>query len=348
MKRVLIISSPFFDYPQSVGRAFAQQGWEVRIETYDEPIHPFHGWLKWRHKFSRHREQLKEKSREAYATYITAVFHDFRPQLVFSYNGTILKDSTLDAFRQEGAKVIFWMYDSVLRPDRARCRAHIDHADAVFCFEKKDVDYYASQQKTAYFLPLACDTSVYHPLPGIPKDIDLLFVGTLYTSKRRKALIEDVVAHYPKARIVVYGQYKPFFKNPVTWLFHRHYNVFKNYNIAPERVNALFARTRIALNIHHEQTSYGANQRVFETCGAGAYQICDSNPFIAGLFPQGEIGLYANREQLFACIDQALAQDMSTQAAKAHDIVLSHHTFAHRVATMLNVVYGAAPYESTH
>jgi hypothetical protein len=40
MDKVLIISSPFFDYQKSVGKAFKALGYEVKIETYDEPIHP--------------------------------------------------------------------------------------------------------------------------------------------------------------------------------------------------------------------------------------------------------------------------------------------------------------------
>ena len=62
MPKVLIISSPFFGYQDSVGRAFEQLGYEVRIETYDEPIHPFRGWLRWRHKFSLNRERRLMRS----------------------------------------------------------------------------------------------------------------------------------------------------------------------------------------------------------------------------------------------------------------------------------------------
>ena len=160
MKKVLIISSPFYDYQISVGRAFEALGYQVKIETYDEPIHPFKGLLKWRHKFTNDKERLRAQSRDKYDAYIKQVYDDYQPDIVFSYNGTILLDERLDYFRQK-SKVLLWMYDSVQRPDRARCEKHIDHADAVFCFEERDVEYYAKQGKIACFLPLGFNPFVF-------------------------------------------------------------------------------------------------------------------------------------------------------------------------------------------
>ncbi len=334
MPKVLIISSPFFGYQESVGRAFEQLGYSVRIETYDEPIHPFRGWLRWRHKLSLNKERLREKSRQKYKVYIEHVFDEYKPDIVFSYNGTILKDDTLDYFRQQGTKVILWMYDSVLRPDRTMCEKHIDHADLVCCFEESDVKYYAKQNKKAYFLPLACDTNVYYPQKK-KKDIDILFVGTIYTSPKRVQMLERLVTRYPQLNIRIYGEYKPYFKNPITWLFRKHRKTFLNYNISPKEVNELYARTKVALNIHHKQTFNGANQRFFESSGAGAYQICDANPFIRSVFSNGEIGIYDNEEQMYQLIDYALAHDMSGDAKRAYDVIISKHTFFIRVKQML-------------
>lgn len=337
MPKVLIISTPFFGYQESVGRAFSALGYEVMIETYDEPIHPFKGLLRWRHKLARDKERLRAQSRARYDLYIKNVYDAYQPDIVFSYNGTILLDERLDYFRQK-SKVILWMYDSVLRPDRERCKLHIDHADAVFCFEQKDVDYYASVGKKAYFLPLACDTSVYYPIAGKPKDIDILFVATIYTSPKRIAFLHSLVKRFPEAKILIYGAYKPYFKNPVKWLFREKRHIYKNVNIPPDKVNELFSRSRVALNIHHAQTFCGANQRLFEACGAGAYQVCDYNPYIASLFANGEVGLYRTEEEMLQKVDYALRHDMAEQASAAHAIIMNGHTFEKRVEEMLRII----------
>ena len=335
-KKVLIISSPFYGYQESVARAFEDLGYHTWIETYDEPIHPFKGFLKWRHKFANDKEKLRRKSREKYAIYIKQIYDKFSPDIVFLYNGTLILDETLDYFRKK-SKVIIWMYDSVQRHDRAICKEHIDHADAVFCFEEEDVLYYKKRNKKAYFLPLACDSNVYYPTPQ-KKDIDILFVGRIYGIKKRIKLLKLIVKRYPHLRLLFYGEYKPYFKYPVKWLFREKRNIFKNINIPPEKVNELYGRCNIALNIHHGQTVYGANQRVFEISGAGAYQICDYNPYIASLFPNGEVGLYKNEQELLDLIDAALKNDTSKQAIKAQEIVLANHTFLHRVKEMLAVL----------
>jgi spore maturation protein CgeB len=337
MNKVLIISPRFFDYQQSVGNAFVELGYEIKIETYDDPIHPFKGLLKWKHKFALNKEKLREKSREKYNNYIKDKYSNYQPNIVFIYNGTILTDETLGFFRKN-SKVLLWMYDSVLRYDRAMCLSHIDHVDAFFCFEQSDVEYYKSIGKKAFFLPLACDTNVYYSIPN-KKDIDILFVGTIYISKKRIKLLKLITNKFPKNKIVIYGHYKPFYKNPIKWLFREKRHIFKNVNIAPCMVNELFSRSRIAINIHNQQTFIGANQRVFEICGAGAYQICDANPFIESLFVNNEIGLYHNEDELIACIEDALHNDKTDNAKKAQDIIIAKHTFMHRIKQMLNILY---------
>lgn len=138
---------------------------------------------------------------------------------------------------------------------------------------------------------------------------------------------------------MIYGWYKPFVKNPIKWLFREKRNVFKNVNIPPAKVNELFSRTKIALNIHHEQTFHGANQRVFEASGSGAYQVCDANPYIESLFPNGEVGLYHNEEEMVEqirwALDSANVQERERRAKAAQKIILKGNTFLSRVKQML-------------
>ena len=121
MYKVLIISSPFFGYQESVGRAFIDLGYEVKIETYDDPIHPFAGLLRWKYKFAQDKEKLKAKSRKEYAPRIKEVYDSYSPDLVFIFNGTMIEDEILDYFRLK-SKVILWMYDSVMNPRYQSCR----------------------------------------------------------------------------------------------------------------------------------------------------------------------------------------------------------------------------------
>lgn len=331
MLKVLIIGPDFFSINESISNAFVSLGWNAVIESYDNPIHPFTGFNKWRHKFSFNREKLKEKSRKLFGAYIIDQFDLIKPDLVFIYNGNILESSTLDFFRTQ-SKVVLWMLDGIHHIPE--CKSHIDHVDVFFCFEQQDVDWFESIGKKAFFLPQAYDETVYYPMPLI-KDIDILFVGNLYRYYKRIDFLNAVLKAFPGKKILIYGIYKPYYKNPIKWLFREKRDVFMNKNISREKVNELYNRAKLVLNIHHEQSQNGANPKVFEICGAGAYQICDMNPYIKSLYPNDEVGLYANKNELIALINDALVQDRSINASKAFETIANGHTFKHRVQEML-------------
>ena len=332
--KVLIIGSNYFNFNDSVKEAFELLGWQAIVDGYDNPIHPFKGLIKWQHKFSYNKEKLRDKQAKKYNQYILRMFSEINPDLVFILNGNILFTQTLDIFRKT-SKVIVWMYDAISRFPKSQ--EHIDHSDAFFCYEKQDVEYYLQQGKIAYFLPQACDENLYHSTQT-SKDIDILFVGVLYRYEKRIKLLKEVVTRFSDKKILIIGIYKPWYKNPLKYIFRERKNVYSNKNIPVKEVNKYYNRSKIVINIHHETQQYGANPKVFEISGAGAYQICDTNPYIESVFPNGEIGLYHNEEELFACIEDALNNNKSAEIKKAQEMILAQHTFLHRVKEMLQII----------
>ena len=335
---VLVIGPNYFNYLSAARGAFERMGWTAVAEGYDNPIHPYTTAMKWRWKVSRHREALQAKSRDAFNSFILGRFREVQPDVVFIMNGEILYGSTLDAFRAS-AKVALWFFDT--RDRLPSAHGHIDHADALFCYEQTDVDWYASQGKTAYFLPQACDTDTYRPL-SLPKDIDILFVGNLYTSPRRMQIMQQVVGHYPDCHIEVWGLYKPWYKGIVRWLFREHRDIYKNRTVPPEQVNRLYNRARVVLNIHSEQQKDGANPRTFEIFGSGAWQVCDANPYIEHMFSADEMGIFHSVDELFACIDEALRHDKSAAMEQARARILATHSFDVRMQTVVTQLSAVA------
>lgn len=340
MPKVLIIGPNYFNFLSAVSDAFRQMGWEAVVEGYDGPVHPYRALMRFRYKLSRNKERLKSNSRQAFSRYMEARFHALAPDLVFIMNGDMLLPATLDVFRVS-AKVAVWLYDNRVRIPS--CEAFIDHSDAFFCFDPTDVAWFVSQGKNAFFLPQACDTTVYRPLDGMARDIDILFIGDMYVSPRRKQLTTAVAARFPDRKVVFYGRFQPWYKGFRAWLLRPYKRVFKNRNVSSQEANRLYNRARVVLNIHQEHQRDGANPRVFEICGAGAWQVCDRNPFIAALFPEGTIGLYENQEELFLRIEEALARDMSARAAEACRLVRSQHAFRNRMEEVLRKAGLASP-----
>lgn len=333
-RKVLIIGHNYYNFLSAVREAFTELGWEAVVSGYDNPVHPYTRLMKIRYKLSRHRDRLHEESMDRFSKEALERFRAVQPDLVFIMNGDMLRPHVLDAFR-ESARVALWLYDNTQRIPKAI--GHADHVDALFCFDQADVDWYAAHGKKARFLPQACDTQVYHPLEG-SKDIDILFIGGMYHSPRRRELLNAVIDAFPGRRIEVYGWYYPWFKGLWGWITRPHKGVFKNHNVSPVEANVLYNRARVALNIHQELQRDGANPRVFEICGAGTYQICDRNPYIESLFPDGEVGLYGSEQELIDLISMALSSDMSAAAARAYDEVVTHHSYRARMAEVLSVL----------
>ncbi len=336
MPSVLIIVPNFHYFAGSISRAFEQAGYSVYCEKYDTPIHPYTRWNRLRYKLGN-KAALREQSRLNYKAHILQVFHDRQPDLVFIVNGDILLPNVVQTMQQT-SRVAIWLFDSVRRMPTAL--SNLRFAVKVFCYEQTDIDYLKSDYRIeALFLPQAADTALYHPLP-VAKDLDIVFAGDLWQSRKRRQLIQAVVSHYADRKIRVWGIYKPWYKGLWQYLTRERRDVYTNRNASAEQLNLDYNRAKVVLNIHHEQQKDGANPKVFEICASGAYQICDANLYIESLFPGGEVGLYHNEQELFSLIDYALTHDMSAQAQAAREQIISHHTFTQRIGTVLQAPYG--------
>ncbi len=335
MSKVLIIGPHYYNFLPAVDNAFRELGWQTEVVGYDNPVNPYTSWMKCKYRLCRDKEGMRKKSRAEFSTFIKQRFTEYHPDVVFIMNGDILEAPTLDFFRQS-AKVALWFFDN--RETIPISIDHVDHVDALFCFDKDDVDWYVSRGKKAYFLPQACDPAVYRPL-NLEKDIDILFIGNLFYSPKRKDLMNIVIDRFPDRKIVVYGWYQPWFKGVWKWLMRPHKSIYKNINVTPERANELYNRTRVVLNIHQERQIDGANPRVFEICGSGSYQLCDWNPYVESLFLIGDIGLFHNEKELIEMINDSLQGKTKKAASRARAIVMSEHTYKNRVEQVLMILY---------
>ena len=334
MNRLLLIGPNFHYFLPSIARAFRALGWEVRVCPYDNPIHPYNSLNTIRYKLTKNKQVLKQHSREQYRPWIEQAFADYRPDVTFIINGDNLLPETVAAFAKQ-SRVGIWLFDSITRmPD---CIPNLPFAHQVFCYEQEDIALLQTQHNVnASFLPQAVDETLYYPIATAhSKTLDIVFAGDIFHSAKRRQIIQQVVQRYADKRMQVWGIYKPWFKNPWLWLTRERRDIYTNSNTTAETLNQAYNRSTIVLNIHHEQQHNGANPKVYEIAASGAYQICDANPYIEQLFPNGEVGLYHNEQELYALIDYALTHDMSAQAQAAHDIIVRHHTFTQRIQKML-------------
>lgn len=341
IQKLLLIGPNFRYFLVSIGRAFEGCGYQVHTCAYDNPIHPYTTFNKWKYKFAHDKEALKQQSRRHYDSYIREQFNQIQPELVFILNSDNLQPCTLDYFRQTST-VVIWLFDSVKRFPVVL--ENLSHADQVFCYEQNDIPYIKEQLGiTASFLPQAVDETLYYPTSD-SQQLILSFAGDIWQSQRRQSILQHIVKHYGHLPIRIWGIYKPWYKGFWQWLTRERRDIYMNRNTTAEVLNTTYNQSRIVLNIHGEQQKNGANPKVYEIAATKAYQICDANPYIESLFQHGEVGLYHNEEEMFQLIDYALNHDMSAQAQAAYDIVTSQHTFTLRIQQMLQLVNKSIKY----
>lgn len=328
-RKVLMIGPNYYNFLNAVRRAFTEIGWSCVVMGYDNPVDPYTAAMKVRYKMGgdASRERLRIRSGNSFNYRAVTLFDRQRPDLVFVMNGDILHPETLDHFRSK-SKVALWLFDNLSK--MPVCRNILGHCDKLYSFDRNDVALMRNDGYEADFLPQACDTNLYYHMPQ-EKDIDILFVGDLYFYPNRQALLKRVVESFPDRRILIVGRYKPWYKNPLKCLLREHRDIYTNESIPASEVNSYYNRAKVVLNIHRDDQKDGANPRVFEICGSGAYQLCDFNPYVRSIFPDGEVGFYSDADELVAKIGEALTHGRAEEASRAHETTVRDHTYANRI-----------------
>ena len=268
--------------------------------------------------------------------HVLSCYRAIQPDLILVIRGSKLTAATLEAMAS--AVRVLWCHDAVRRcditPDQLRCY------DYRFVFEESDVAWLAEHYNLdAHFLPMGFDPEVYHPLARPVQDIDVFFVGKYYPSRRHT--LERLAKDFPMHTLRFYGRHIRY-REPDTWLRSLYYigigqgQIFVNHSLDPVDVNRMYARSKICLNMHHAQSNYGCNPRVFEIMGAGAFQLVDATPYILEKF--GDLLItYDSYDSLRQTITAYLPDDhlRHEAAQKARQVALNEHTFFHRVCELL-------------
>lgn len=337
MKSLLLIGPNFHHFNQSVQSAFEELGWKVSLFAYDTPISPYTLSNKIRYKLSQDKEHLKSLSRNSFSKTVKDFFDSLRPQLVFLLNGEMLTPEVVEYMRKQ-CSVIVWLFDSITR--LPQCWNILPYCSNVFCYEQEDIPLI--HKKTSIecgFIPQAVDPALYYSIDNTNKKWDVVFAADIWQSTKRKQYIQKVVSTFSTRKIRVWGRYKPWYKGFWKWLTRERRDVYANCNTSPQQLNEDYNLSKVVLNVHHEQQKNGANPKVFEISGSGAYQVCDANPYIESLFPNGEVGLYHNEEELIEqirwALDPANEQERERRAKAAQEIILKGNTFLSRVKQML-------------
>ncbi len=200
-----------------------------------------------------------------------------------------------------------------------------------FCRKKLDLP--------AFLLPLACCPEWHQKVTLTPEEqrvygCDIATAASLYNYRLK------FLENFSQYQMKIWGPPPSnYLRSPILKF------VQGRYVGELEKAKA-FNGAAIVLNNQHYGEILGINQRVFDACGCGAFQIVDASPVMADYFVSGkELVCFQDLQDLQELIPYYLNRPRERAEIAYAGYVRAHaeHTFRHRLETMLQIIAGNAP-----
>lgn len=267
---------------------------------------------------------------------LTRFAAEFQPELILLIGGNnvILPETLASMKLKHGALLVYCSGTSPIVFSTRIERAAAPYYDLVITNDH----YHAIQWRElgaqrCETLPLsAVDPEFHHPYQLAESErrqygCEIGFVGTLVPqnlySERVDAL--EAVKDY----------------DPGIWSVHEvpaSLRGFHRGQALGEEMLRCYSGSRIVVNPHANFMRYGGNMRLFEACGAGAFQITDDRPGVQKWFTVGEhLVTYDNLEQLRQRVRYYLdnEEERKQVAIAGQKHVYAHHTYDQRMTRLM-------------
>lgn len=236
-------------------------------------------------------------------------FDKFNPDLVLDLLGANL---SAEALKVINCRAISIKYMLDLIENYKQIANSIQHYNYIFTYETYDIEYIKLLGgKRVELLYATYDECKYHPVEAI-KDIDISFVGQMFTSgqRKRRRLLEQLVSDFSDLKFAIYGVYvRPYqLARFLRWKVTDDGKCFKNHAIDYKRVNEIYNRSKICLNINSFQTFETWSSRLLEMMGTGSFVLTERTEKIESMLGNG-VATYTSYEELKNLINKYINDD---------------------------------------
>ena len=339
-KKMIVAGHPFRGYIKHIAAGFDTCGLKSIALEWDEPergnLEMIRRFVSGKYNQHRYREADISNSHTLEESVLR-----IEPDYVLVLNGTSLTDRTLKFCRKLGTRLIFWAYDSPIHLNWIAEAAM--GFDLIYTYEPEDFAT-LSKAGAVRFLPVAHDPSIYHPIADSHEEVDLCFVGSLrnYVPERRR-LVRLIADKFRDRTIEVWTDggrwYSPYrFRTNMISRGRENLRLMMGAVDHP-KINELYNRSRICLNIHNPQSRKAVNPRSFEILGSGRFLLTDKNMKDIESLRQGrDYEFYSSDHDLLDKIRYFLENDKERVriAESGHQTTAIKHTYARRAQTILD------------
>ena len=189
--------------------------------------------------------------------------------------------------------------------------------DYVFCNQKRAVEEFGEKGVLAKWLPHAVDLDAYSDTPETVKKYDVGFVG--FTSFEKRAIALDRI----------FKEFPNFYYSSGKWF---------------EDVASCYRECKVVFNTSAVDD---VNMRLFEACATGSVVVTEFvNTLydLDGLPSDGSVGPFISYTSLNHAVESIRdilkhPHEMEQLQNRARNWICSHHTYKHRIETVLDTVF---------
>lgn len=329
MKKVLLIAPEFNEYTEMFSRSIAKCGYDVKALSFT----PYNWKTALLKKLHINQDRLIAREVDSFNRDILRCYDSYSPEFVVVIRGDFVNRTSLE--KMSRSKIAIWLYDSITRYPKSA--ENWDLYDLHYVFEQSDIAELEKQGKKAVFLPLGYDETLYFPIEQENREVDISFVGAMYGN--RKELLEHIARRFDNLKIEFYGPYvlKRDIFSYLRFLKSNYAKVFKNIRLSHEEANKLYAKSKININILHEQSKAGWNARLNEILGAGGFQLISYNDLVAHEY-SGMLDTFTTEEELFVKIEYYLSHPSvrNDMRVKGYQCVIKNDTYTQRFKQIMS------------
>lgn len=247
-----------------------------------------------------------------------------------------LTKKTFENLQQKNTQLIAWLGDDPFRKGNAEM--YLPFFKKIFIVDTSWKQSIKDLNPRVEILPHAFREEDFHPLNIEQKLYQVSFVGDSFNGNTEGIHRASVLKSLNSAGISValFGDrgWLDIGNKNIEYTFLK--SIYKGPITRSVDLNNLYNNSSIVLNIHHRQIKNGANQRIFEASGSGAFQISDKQKLVEDIFC-GAIEQYENANELIEKIQYYLLhKDEAKQKAQKAWTLAASHSYKKRIEKLLD------------
>lgn len=262
---------------------------------------------------------------------------NFEPEIILSAMWDIPTAILEDLKKRPGREplAVMWCPDALTQFRRQY--VFVAPWDYLFFKDRYVVDFFREKlQLNAHLLPLACYPK-WHRKVALTAEDQKIYGCEITTAGGFYHYRTKFFEHFMQYQMKLWGPPPGnYIKSPVLKFAQGRY-------VGELEKAKAFNGAAIVLNNMHYAEIMGVNQRVFDACGCGAFQIVDASPVMEDYFiPGKELVCFRNLKELQEVIPYYLNRPQEREEIAQAGYIRAHreHTFQHRLEKMLSVISG--------